>query len=308
MKLIEDIINELVDTSVSITSPLLKTKVLANRLGNHNLSTWVNRELTGYTGEDSLPEYRIFSCQFVGSYIAGNMKHDNHPIPTNGLDKEIQEGLRNLYLRQSISSLEKHILNQKNGYLEHEMSAEMVALVQINWQKMGNPFLRLLNCRKAVSITAVDEIISSVRNKLLDFSLKIDEEFGNISEIESLKEKTKEITRIMNQTIINTNGDGNFVNTGNDSHIETKITINKYDQQSLKKYLKQIGIVDNDVEDLCEIIDTEKPDEQSMTFGSKVNNWIQKMIGKSLDGSWQVGIGAAGNLLADIIQQYYGLK
>jgi hypothetical protein len=308
MKLIEDIINELVDTSVTITSPLLKTKVLAKRLGNQNLLTWVDRELTGYNGEDNLPEYRIFSCQFVGSYIAGNLKHDNHPIPTIGLDKEIQEGLRSFYLRQSISSLEKYILNQENGYLEHEMSAEMVALVQINWQKMVNLNLRLLNCRKTVSITAVDEIISSVRNKLLDFSLKIDEEFGNITEIESLKEKSKEITHIMNQTIINTNGDGNLVNTGNDSHIEANITINKNDQESLKKYLKQIGLLENDVEELCDVIDTEQPDEQSMTFGSKVNNWIQMMIGKSLDGSWQVGIGAAGNLLADAIQQYYGLK
>ncbi|NLP59293.1 hypothetical protein, partial [Lutibacter sp. B1] len=34
MKLINDIINELVDTDKSINSPLLKTKVLASRLQN----------------------------------------------------------------------------------------------------------------------------------------------------------------------------------------------------------------------------------------------------------------------------------
>ena len=40
---------------------------------------------------------------------------------------------------------------------------------------------------------------------------------------------------------------------------------------------------------------------------SRVNNWIKKMMNKSLDGSWQIGIGTAGTLLADAIKGYYGM-
>ena len=43
-------------------------------------------------------------------------------------------------------------------------------------------------------------------------------------------------------------------------------------------------------------------------FGGKVNTWIQKMVGKALDSSWQISVGAAGNILAGSIQSYYGLK
>lgn len=31
------------------------------------------------------------------------------------------------------------------------------------------------------------------------------------------------------------------------------------------------------------------------------------MLAKSLEGSWQIGIGAAGTLLADVIKGYYGI-
>jgi hypothetical protein len=32
-----------------------------------------------------------------------------------------------------------------------------------------------------------------------------------------------------------------------------------------------------------------------------------KMIGKSIDGSWQIGVGAAGDLVANLVGNYYGL-
>lgn len=31
------------------------------------------------------------------------------------------------------------------------------------------------------------------------------------------------------------------------------------------------------------------------------------MIGKSLDGTWKVGIATAGGLLAEILKKYYGM-
>lgn len=58
--------------------------------------------------------------------------------------------------------------------------------------------------------------------------------------------------------------------------------------------------------ELIEIIDTEEPNAENKTFGEKVNGWIVKMVNKALDGSWNVGIGAAGSLLAEAIWKYYG--
>jgi hypothetical protein len=136
--------------------------------------------------------------------------------------------------------------------------------------------------------------------------LKIDDEFGNITEIEVLKTKSKEISTIMSQTIINTSGDGNVVNTGDKAKIEAIININKGNKKELEKHLRDIGINAEETAELIDIIDIEEPDKEKKTFGKAVNEWTAKMLGKALDGSWNVGIGAAGSLLADAIGKYYG--
>jgi hypothetical protein len=137
--------------------------------------------------------------------------------------------------------------------------------------------------------------------------LKLDEEFGGVTELEDLKKNNERISTIMNQTIINT-GDGNILNTGEKVTIKANISVNKGDKEALQKTLIDSGIAQQDVHDLVEIIDTEEPNKEKGTFGVKVNTWVNKMMGKALDGSWQIGIGAAGSMLADAIQSYYGLK
>ena len=85
MKLIQDIINELVDSELSINSPLLKTKVLASRLQNDELLIWVTNELKGYDNDGDLPSYRKFNGNIIGTYINGSMQYTSQPVPTTGL-------------------------------------------------------------------------------------------------------------------------------------------------------------------------------------------------------------------------------
>lgn len=307
MKLINDIINELIDTDKSISSPLLKTKVLASRLQNEGLLNWVSNELKGYENTSQLPEYRKYQANITGTYINGNTQYNDQPVPTMGLKNEFEVVLRSIDFMQSISSLETLKGENKSGILEHTFPAELTGLIEQNWRKMGNPYLQLINCKKSISVNAVVEILAFVRNNLLDFMLKIDSEFGNIAEIEELKTKKDQITSIMNQTIINTSGDGNVVNTGEKVKISATINITKGNKEELTKHLEDIGLSKADTSDLMEILDEERPDFQKKTFGQKVNGWTQKMLGKALDGSWNIGIGAAGTLLAEAIKSYYGM-
>lgn len=307
MKLINDIINELIDTEISISSPLLKTKVLASRLQNEVLLNWVSNELKGYNSTSGLPDYRKYSGNITGTYINGNMQYNDQPVPTVGLKRDLEEMLLSMDFYQSISSLENLKGENKSEKLEHTFPAELTGLIQQNWRKMGNPYLQLVNCKKSVSVNAVVEILAFVRNNLLDFMLKIDSEFGNITEIEELKTKKEEITTIMNQTIINNSGDGNILNTGEKANITATININKGNIEELTKHLQEIGLSNADTIELIEIIDTEEPNFDNKTFGQKVNTWTQKMLGKALDGSWNIGIGAAGNLIAEAVKSYYGM-
>jgi hypothetical protein len=124
MKLINDIINELIDTDKSISSPLLKTKVLASRLQNEVLLDWVSNELKGYDTTGELPNYRKYNGNITGTYINGQMQYNDQPVPTVGLKNEFEEMLSSMDFYQSISSLETLKGENNSGTLEHTFPAE----------------------------------------------------------------------------------------------------------------------------------------------------------------------------------------
>lgn len=308
MKLISQIINDLIDNEKSINGALLKTKVLASRIQNTELIKWVDGELNGYKSKNELPDYRKNIPTYLkGSYLNGNMKYTNQPIPTLGLDKIIQRNLQSAEFQESINVLENLVKDNDSQTLASPLKAELVGLIERNWIEMGNPYLQLMSVNKTISKNAIVEVISKVRSKLLDFMLKIDEQFGSLTEIEDLKNKKEELATIMNNTIINNSGDGSIINAGDNSNINADINISKGNKSQLQRELEKIGVDENDSSELVEIIDTEEPNRLDNTFGENVNSWISKMIGKALDGSWKVGLGAAGALLAEIIKMYYGM-
>ncbi|MBL7932485.1 MAG: hypothetical protein JNL60_11310 [Bacteroidia bacterium] len=300
MKLIGEIINELVDTNQQITSPLLKTKVLASRIRSTELAAWVNSELNGYSDKTKVPKYRRFVPLIKGSYISGNAHVKNTSIPIPNTDQEMYNKLSTLHMLDSISTLEKMAVEDKSGSISFTFPNLIIEWWDRELSKQ-NSYFQLLSVYQTVSISAVFEVISAVRNKLLDFMLKIDEEFGNVTEIESLQNKQQQITSILNQTIVK--GDGNVVNTGDSSTIKASIHVTRGDKKALADVLISKGIEKSDLEELLGVIDSEEVDGDS--FGSKTSKWIKKMLGKAVDGAWEVNIGAAGSLLADAIKAYY---
>jgi hypothetical protein len=307
MKLISEIINELVDDGKSISSPLLKTKVLASRLQNYELLNWVNLELKGYSVRDKIPEYRICATRLSGSYINNGMQFTNSPIVTNGLDPKFKESFKTIEFHHGVSTLEGMLKEKKTDTLESVLSAEIAHIIGHNIIQQGNPSFQILEIKQIISISSISEIILSVQNKLLDFMLKVDEEFGSLTEIKDLKTKSNEIQTIMNNTIINTNGDGNFINTGDKASINAEINISKGDKENLQKHLEDIGITKEDSQELIDVIDSEEPNRELKTFGKKVNAWTNKMFGKVLDGSWKIGIETASAKIVEAIAMYYGL-
>ncbi|MBC5836191.1 hypothetical protein G6N05_14850 [Flavobacterium sp. F372] len=306
MELISQIINDLIDEEKSLNSALLKTKVLASRLQNQELLNWVNNELSGYKSTDKLPDYRReIQNDLKGSFLNGSMKYTNTQIPTIGLDKDFEKKLRFTDFIESISSLENLVSKEESSTLSGTIRAELSSLIEENWQNMGNPYLQLISVYKSMSKSSVIEIITNVRNKLLDFMLELDGKYGDLTEIKDLKMKKEEISSIVNNTIIN--GDGNVLNTGKNSKITNTSNINKGFKEDLINHLKDIGLSEEDTSEIIEIIDSETPDFQNEKFGVNVNTWIAKMISKTINGSWNVGIGAAGTLLAEAIKKYYGM-
>ena len=91
----------------------------------------------------------------------------------------------------------------------------------------------------------------------------------------------------------------------NDSTIT--FNIGTKDFQSLERVLEQNGVQKTDLDELKGALESENVKNPSEGFGPKVSGWIAKMMQKAASGSWQIGLGAAGNLLARAIAKYYGI-
>ena len=150
------------------------------------------------------------------------------------------------------------------------------------------------------------EVLNSVRNRILDFTLAIQKEAPGAGETvpgSSGDIKTERVSQIFYTTVYG--GAANLVGAANDSTIT--FNISTQDFQSLERVLEQNGVKKPDLLELKGTLESESVKNPSEGFGPKVSMWIAKMMQKAADGSWQIGLGAAGNLLARAIAKYYGV-
>lgn len=310
MKLLSDIINELVDSEISFESPFLKTKVLAAKLKNEQLLDWVNSELNGYSNTTVLPEIRKPQATLVCSWINGNrmtgiMHGQNQYLPKTGYGEYWDDYFSTFPFTESVATLESYINSNKSTVLSIPLDMDVCAILAAPIQKQGNYLYSIVSASKQIATNSVISILSCLRNNLLDFMLKLDEEFGNVTDLDNLNDRNKinnKIQTIMNHT--NIIGNGNVLTSGSQNVITNQV--GKGDFQTLERQLIEKQVSAEDIKDLANVIG-EKPDNENKEFGAGVNKWLRKMLDKSLDGTWKVGIGVATKFLTDIISSYYGM-
>ena len=99
-KIIKDLANGTIDTATA----LKRTKVLLSELNDSQLLHWVNCELTGYSDDEELPDYRVVYGQLMGSYFKGSMTRymqwTNVSLPLGNMPEELQEALLSIRLSE----------------------------------------------------------------------------------------------------------------------------------------------------------------------------------------------------------------
>ena len=173
--MLADIINILADESSSLSSALLKTKVILYKIGSKELVDWVNYELNGYPSVDDLPEYRVIPCQVVGNVSNIRWQAKSHPIPIGHLTEQEQDTLTRNRATQSIAVLED-ILKRAKNTVSRPIPMEANSLLDLG---LGNGF-RVQNAWAETSVHDLRGIITQVRSRLLDFMLELRDNVGEI--------------------------------------------------------------------------------------------------------------------------------
>jgi hypothetical protein len=120
----------------------------------------------------------------------------------------------------------------------------------------------------------------------------------------SIEDSKKETRSFLNSA---TFGDNATLNIGDNNSITiTKTKIKQGDFGDLENLLLKHGVENKDIKELEEIIRSDNPDMERKKFGDGVSKWIVNMLSKASLNIWNIGIGAAGSLLAQALNSYYG--
>ncbi|WP_294249524.1 hypothetical protein [uncultured Chryseobacterium sp.] len=313
---LQEVIEDIINTDKSLSSSLMRLNYFGKLINNEELINYTNKELNGYGSNDEVPNYRKSLGKIrieMQAYI-----HKHHGVlPVSMLKEPYNEIYKYVKVREGISSIEQlgkeAISNeQTNKEIGTEFPMELLSILQEPARKLYKSDVRVdvVGATLSTSKSVIVEMPNAIRTKLLDFVMKIAEEFGYDIEIETFNKSQGNNNQTINtymSTTINNNGDGNLINTGNHNNIDNKVHINKGDLKNLKEELRNHGIDEVDIQEISTIIAEEQPNLESGRLGIRANEWIANIINKSLNGVGKIGTGVTANLLASLIKGYFDI-
>ena len=305
MKLVDEIIDLAVDHKEPLADVLRKCVVLAYRLKNENLKTWVQKELDGYKGDDELPDYREISAGAKGLLLgpAGGAIQ-NQPIPPSILKKELRHFATSVKLTQPVASYEV----STNDKEHHKVIIEWPADLTLMYQSKIIHGYSLNRAWQEIPQSALIGLIETVRNRVLKFALEIKDELGLVSEnIDALQP-----AKVDQMVINNIYGGHNIISaTARDITQFGNIEIHKGDFLALESALKKVGLDQVEISKLKEALDSDDAEQglqPSSTFGHRVSDWFKEVAGKLASGGLNIGGAAAKAEITKWVFQYLGLS
>ena len=300
MTLIEQIRNEAVDGSSSLTSLLRKCQILASTLGNKDFKRWVSCELNGYGESDELPQYRCIAADSLGTFSGyGGRFLRNQPIPMCNLPEEISERLSTVSFKESVGSLEHLLENTKDGQLASRWPSAIIAMYQT---KFIEGFV-LMEAFMVVSRAEVAGLLENIRNRILEFVLELGEKFPD----KSFEKPERDVESGVVQSVVNNYifGNGNRVASGSGASNDISISMAKGNWDMLSAALSEIGLSTEDIDKLGAALKAEPPTDEKH-LGKNVSSWIGAMMAKIGKGAYDLSIGTAAGVISSAISRYCG--
>ncbi|OTG73951.1 hypothetical protein B9T23_13150 [Acinetobacter terrae] len=279
------------DPKAKITDILRHAYAIADNLDLQDFKTWCKSELRGYddSKDTFLPEYR----HIEGTLHAFNIiKGSHYMINSDGVTHPMKQAI--IFFQEYLSK------NQDTFDLIFPTDTQN-SLKQVIRNSSDQ-----LSIYQKVDRAAFERVVDNVRTMVLELAIDLEKQ-GILGEEWEFTEQEKLMTQNFNYNIGNV---GNMANHNENSainQISTNIVnVIKGDFNYLASSLRSHGVEESDIKALQTIIDVTPIPQTPSEYSSDLKNWIKNMIGKSIEGTWQVTVGAAGSILATGIQNYFG--
>ncbi|MEH2359824.1 AbiTii domain-containing protein [Nostoc sp.] len=218
------------DSSISVLSLLRKAYVVARKLNIRQFKEWIDLELNGYNGHP-IPKYRSVR----GQLRAWNPYHGWQPIVTDNQNiLEFYEYVCNCSIRQSISELST-LTNNADKKLDFQLPPTVES------------FLASLvdtSVKISISNASLKRIVDSVRDVILEWALKLEED-GITGEGMVYSQEKKEIVAKQDCSgfiqIINNIEQSQMQNSSSESQSSSEFFKNDFYRANVGNFANQVS-------------------------------------------------------------------
>lgn len=278
---------ELISTDCDVIVALRKAKVIASKLNISDFGMWVEKELNGYS-DNNVPAYRkirgILKAKCYNGYVTVSIG-----------DSQFENKICEQSMQQPISQLVNIINSKDEGSLLLYPSGDVQHILNKCYD-IGYPTEFVLRVEQG----AMQKIVESVKNKLLDWTLVLEEK-GIVGEGLVFSCEEKQAARGLTYPVNNYYGTTNIISgpvenaqliTGNDNDVSLYIRNITEVKEAIEK--EQLSGQDK---------------EKALNLLSEINEKIeQKEKPSKIKAAWNVLkdflISVGANVAAEIIQSH----
>ena len=188
-------------------------KVILSDLDLHEIASWVEHELSGYTLKDQFPDYRALKGTIIGSFWVGRMEYRNLPMPLSHVDSDIVEGLSSIRITQSVKAIADIISSN-----DHSVKfARILPSSSYPFFMKGTNIDGIVALETVLDKSALPNVLAAVESKLLDAFMLLEKRLGNLDDLDFSIDgpQQEELGRQIQNIIFNDNsikiGDNNCI-------------------------------------------------------------------------------------------------
>jgi hypothetical protein len=289
MSLLQAIQNAAASADTDVATLLRKCKILAARLGSQEFSAWVDMELNGYPAEQPVPTYRRLVTGWWARFF-GDWNVERTAIPDSIVPEAYREKLRWTEIREGVAGIQDFASANSYARIEHP---ELIPSVQGKLY----PSLGCINVWAEISSNDFAQLISAIKNRVLDFAIALETENPDAGEgpVNSKPISEDRLFPIVNNYFGQV---GNVAQGSHSFHQTANLGIQPGDLEAVKKFLLAENVSPHDVQELEDAVRADKG-----RFGPRVQAWLGKMAVVSVE----IGKGVAIQSITAAIKAHYGI-
>ncbi|MBL4884117.1 MAG: hypothetical protein JKY95_06235 [Planctomycetaceae bacterium] len=283
------------DGNCPVDELLRKALIVSTKLQISDFKELIDNELTGYQSTAEVPEYRVICASIKAINPVTGQK-----MPLHFESAQDEERFSSFPARQSDADIQNLTDGDKSTLHCPLTPQEKQCLMR----QMTTPVP--FECQRLVSASSLVAILNAVRNIILKWSLRLEEQ-GILGEGMKFTPEEKEIA--MTSQNIHIGSFQGVLGDVNESTVTQALTmsVKAGDLNSLQQKFAEAGISQEDLQELKLALETDPEPKTSSEFGPKVSAWVGSIMTKAVSGSCKLTVDTVAKLIPAAIAAYYDL-